>query len=267
MLLKLGFNSLIGILAKMRQPKGLIAMLHYGRCGSTVLGDLLNQHPEILWDSEIFDKMLRNKLFKDYWRSDPIRLLRIRMLLAGNQHYGFETKCHPLYDLRKSILNMSVTHYLETLKQLGYRNFIVLKRRNYLRQQVSIEVAWQNNQAWHQPAQAKATLKSIRLDVDKVWFGNQKPLLESFEERDQGYAELESLLARDRTLHLTYEDHILPDPVAGYRQVCEFIEVQPCEVTIKRSRTNPFSLKDIIQNFSEIEAHLQNTNYEWMLYD
>ena len=30
-------------------------MFHPGRCGSTVLGNLLNQHPSIEWDGEIYE--------------------------------------------------------------------------------------------------------------------------------------------------------------------------------------------------------------------
>lgn len=32
-------------------PRGL-ALVHWGRCGSTVLGFLLNQHPCVYWDGE-----------------------------------------------------------------------------------------------------------------------------------------------------------------------------------------------------------------------
>ena len=46
-------SILSGNFSKPKQSKN-IAMFHAGRSGSTVLGDLLNQNPQIFWDSEIF---------------------------------------------------------------------------------------------------------------------------------------------------------------------------------------------------------------------
>lgn len=251
------------------QPSlGQVAMLHYGRCGSSVLCDLLGQHSDIFWDAEVFERMFRKQLREARFIRDPMLLLRLRMALAGNRYYGFETKCHSAYHLSAPVLNTSSASYIASLKQMGYGYFIILKRQNYLRQQVSEEVGRQKGGVWHQPTGATASLQQITIDVDCVRFGGYcVGLLDSFVERDRGYADLASLLAADRTLWLTYEDDILHDPVKGYRQTCEFIEITPREVTIERSRTNPFPLNDIIQNFGEVEAYLQNTNYEWMLYN
>ncbi|PJF28066.1 MAG: hypothetical protein CUN53_01670 [Phototrophicales bacterium] len=51
------YNNTVGRLTAGRRL-GIVAMLHLGRTGSTVLGDLLNQHPKILWDSEIYYRFL-----------------------------------------------------------------------------------------------------------------------------------------------------------------------------------------------------------------
>ncbi|MBE9062855.1 hypothetical protein [cf. Phormidesmis sp. LEGE 11477] len=250
------------------QPSlGQVAMLHYGRCGSSVLCDLLGQHPDIFWDAEVFERMFRKQLREARFIRDPMLLLRLRMALAGKRYYGFETKCHPAYHLSAPVLNTSSSSYIASLKQMGYGYFIILKRQNYLRQQVSEEVGRQKGGVWHQPAGAAALLQQVTIDIDCVRFGGYRvALLDSFIERDRRYAELASLLTAERTLWLTYEDHILPDPVKGYQQACEFVGITPREVTIECSRTNPFPLKDIIQNFAEVEAHLQNTDYEWMLH-
>ncbi len=44
--------TIVPIISK--ELKGCVAMFHVGRSGSTVLGDLLDQHPDIFWDSEIY---------------------------------------------------------------------------------------------------------------------------------------------------------------------------------------------------------------------
>ncbi|MEM8505227.1 MAG: hypothetical protein AAF716_18985 [Cyanobacteria bacterium P01_D01_bin.1] len=253
----------------MFQPSlGQVAMLHYGRCGSSVLCDLLRQHPRIFWDGEVFTRMFRKQIQGARFVHDPMLLLRLRMAFAAKRYYGFETKCHPAYDLSPPVLNTSISSYIASLKQMGYGDFIVLKRQNYLRQQISEEVGRQKGAVWHQPAGATASLHQITIDINCVRLGGYRvSLLEGFAERDHGYANIASSLATDRTLWLTYEDHILHDPVEGYQKSCEFLEVSPREVAIKRGRTNPFPLRDMIQNFAEVEAHLQDTDYEWMLYD
>ncbi|NEQ31905.1 MAG: hypothetical protein F6K04_13025 [Leptolyngbya sp. SIO4C5] len=165
-------------------------------------------------------------------------------------------------------MNTVPAQYISDLRQLGYRHFIGLKRQNYLRQYVSEKVGQQKGKVWHQPAGTQAQLEPITLDTDCVRFGYyQMPLLDSFAERDRGYAELEAILAGDRALWLTYEDDILNNPKQGYQRVCDFIGLPVHPVTIKRSRTNPFPLQKILRNFSEVEACLQGTPYEWMLYD
>ncbi|NEQ34055.1 MAG: hypothetical protein F6K04_24205 [Leptolyngbya sp. SIO4C5] len=101
-------NLLLETLEKIWQPRDRIAMLHYGRCGSTVLGDLLGQHPDIFWDSEVFERLYTQQLWESRWLKEPLSLLRLRVGLAWltrRQCYGFETKCHPAYHLRKAILN------------------------------------------------------------------------------------------------------------------------------------------------------------------
>ena len=253
----------------MFQPSlGQVAMLHHGRCGSSVLCDLLRQHPDIFWDGEVFTRMFRKQVPGARFIRDPMLLLRLRMALAGKRYYGFETKCHPAYDLSPPVLNTSIPSYIASLKQMGYSDFIILKRQNYLRQHISEEVSRQKGRIWHQPVGATASLHQITVDVNCVRLGGYRiALLDSFAERNRGYADLAPLLTSDRTLWLTYEDHILHDPVKGYRQACEFLEVTPREVTIERSRMNPFPVKDMIQNFAEVEAHLRDTDYEWMLYD
>jgi len=40
-----------------RIPKRKIAMLHLGRCGSTVLGNLLSQHAALYWGEEIYSSI------------------------------------------------------------------------------------------------------------------------------------------------------------------------------------------------------------------
>jgi hypothetical protein len=71
-------------------PSTRIAMIHHGRCGSQVLGDLLDQHSRICWEGELFEP-LSHKLPKR-----PMPHLRQHLRACRKAMFGFETKhYHP----------------------------------------------------------------------------------------------------------------------------------------------------------------------------
>ena len=76
--------------------------------------------------------------------------------------------------------------------------------------------------------------------------------------------EVETLLAGKNVLNLTYEDDIEQDPQKAYRSICEFVNMEATKASVNYNKTNPFPLKDIIENFAEVKAALHNTPYEWM---
>jgi hypothetical protein len=257
------FDQTIGWLPSHWQL-GSVAMLHVGRCGSTVVGNLLDQHPKIYWDGEVVfnEYVFNNCQLKPF---DTKTFFRQQMLVAGNRFYGFEVKVHPEQQL--AILHQTLPELVNELPELGVEQFIVLERKNYLRRIISAILGYQTKTR-HLNSKSKAKLTQTRLDLDKVAFGivyNPKPLINCLEEIDQTYRQLESLLEDKSSLWLTYEDDILPDPRIAYRKVCEFIQVEPMAVDILNQRTNPFPIREIVENYDELEAMLKGTKFEWML--
>lgn len=248
-----------------QRSRGRVAMLHYGRCGSTVLTELLGAHSLVHWDKEVFRRMFRKTCLEAHFLSDPFWLLRARMWQTGGSYYGFEIKCHEAYHLSPPVLDMSADRLISELIGLGYRRFVILKRRNYLRQQISEEVGRQNNE-WHRSAGARSRLHPITLNVEQVRFGGQTlPLLDSFAARDRGYADMKRLLQDQRVLRLTFEEDVKPDPRRGYRRMCSFLDIEPERPEIRKARTNPFSLRELLRNYDEVAAALRPTSYAWML--
>ena len=243
-----------------------IVMFHLGRCGSTVLGNLLNQHLNIFWDSEIYEKIGRRSLPELYITSNPFKLIRMRMLWAG-RYYGFETKLMQKQNIIYNPIGMSLPEFVDRLKKMGFDHFIILNRRNYLRQVVSGAIGFKNK-LWHQPYIQKPFMTRIYLDVNNVPFGhNYKPLFARFDEFDATYKLLNHVLTNQRVLRLNYEDDVLQDPVKAYRRVCSFLGIDCKKVSTRLRKMNPFDLSDIITNFGDIEIALRGTSYEWMLYD
>ncbi|MGF1497365.1 MAG: hypothetical protein ACFB8W_11140 [Elainellaceae cyanobacterium] len=256
-------DQLMGLpLSPWRQ--GSIAMYHISRCGSTVLGNLLNQHPQVYWDGEVLFKK-REFDRHTYPRFNARAYLERQMVIAGNRFYGFEMKIHPNQLL--PVVHTNLPSFVQLLLDMGISHHICLKRQNYLRVILSKEIAKRTRQ-WHiQKDSPRPT--SIYLDTSSIPFGftgQPQPLLDCLEKMDQAYRELDASLAGHPVLSLTYEDDIAKNPKDAYERCCQFIGIEPAEVDVAIRRTNPFALADLIENFAEVERLLAPTPYDWMVY-
>jgi hypothetical protein len=249
-----------------RWRAGNVVMFHFGRCGSTVLGSMLDQHPKIWWDGEAFHRQWE----KQHFRLNPFDLsafLRQQMRVAGRHYYGFEMKIHPEQEF--VLVNTEIGTVLDQLRELGFSHFIVLERKNYLRRMLSQILGEQSDQR-HLRIGTAVTQITTRLDLDSVSFGvvaNSKPLLRCFEEIAESYKTIKALLVNERALELSYEDDILASgPQRAYEKICRFLGVSEVEVRVEYGRTNPFPIREMVDNFDELEDALAGTKYEWMLY-
>ncbi|MBT8448001.1 MAG: hypothetical protein HKO62_13035 [Gammaproteobacteria bacterium] len=266
---QLGMRALAPL--QMRRRQANVVMFHVGRSGSTVLGDLIGQHPGVYWDGEIYEHRVfqpyeQNNGTIEYGRTalsyDPVPLLRARMREAGSRIYGFEAKFFHLdytaYDLDA---------FLATLRSLGFKHFIVLERRNLLRK-IASSVAAHERSEFHIKASANAGVNRIHLPVDAVRIDrNCKPLREFLAGYTRDLARLERSLSADSMLKLTYEEDIASDPAAAYRRVCDFLDLTPVATEVRLAKTNPYPLADMLENFDEVSAALRDTEFAWMLDD
>jgi Sulfotransferase domain len=230
---------------------GNIIMFHMGRCGSSVLGDLLNQHSKVYWDGEIYCQYIRN------WRKqrqetpnistvnlkpEALQLLKDRMIMAGSNFYGCE---------------------------VNFNKFIVLIRRNFLRSIISNRVMHETPvKQTHIRSEDKTQIKKVVIDVNSIGYnGYKKNLYEHLEEHESNYKNLSILLANKQVLQLSYEDHISENPKSSYHEVCHFLDIKPKDNFVRLRKTNPFKISEMIINFGEVEKYLCETQFEWMLYD
>lgn len=236
-------------------------MLHVGRCGSTVVARMLDEHPDITWDGEIFEPSHRAELNEsdDLAPADLIARRRTR----APHHYGFETKYLASHHL--GALGMSLPDYLAMLQHLGFDRFVALHRTNYLRRIVSGAVGRRAG-TWHRSKPGVGEPVVITLDPQRVPFGGEQALLDVFAELSAGEEALHRLLP-DNALWLTYEDDIAGDPVVAYRRVCDLLGVKPAPAAPQLFPTNPFPLAEMLANYDEIADLLASTPYEWMLVD
>ena len=240
-------------------------MLHAGRTGSTVLADLLAQHPELHWDGELLlERRLNNYAGKLPLRrllfGDPIRAVQWRMALATEPNFGFELMPHHLEPFARELPS-----FVNSLRQLGYRHAIVLERRNRLRIIVSYRVAMRREK-WHRrDPQQQAELTRVQVPLEDT-LGYGMSLLEYLEYYDRFYEDVEGNLGDMSTLRLTYEQHIAPDgPQQAYEECLRFLDLPDHPVSVRYKKVNPYRLGKQIRNLDEVEDLLRGTKYEWML--
>ena len=274
-------------------------MLHNGRCGSTVVGDLLAQNPNIYWASELYEPIIAKwkeetkqefaYLTKETIVKNPIAILKNSISETTKPYYGVVFK-----PFHFTISGSSATEFLNQSFLLNFTYFILIRRKNRLRIIVSDKVARKKN-AWHFYGEdiaklekihlplnqhkplVKKILETIRLPLNqhkllvkrilekiRLLLNKPEPLVERIENLEIQMQEVETLLAGKNVLNLTYEDDIEQDPQRAYRSICEFVDMEATKASVNLSKTNPFPLKDMIENFAEVKAALHNTPYEWM---
>jgi LPS sulfotransferase NodH len=247
---------------------GNVVIFHVGRSGSTVLTDLLGQHPKIFWDGEPYERLFKQR--EEGGRgagappadSDPFALLRNRMGATRKEFYGFSVK---FFHLR--LLGLGLPVFVQRLGELGYTHYVVLERRNYLRKIVSSLVAHRRSQ-FHRRPWEEAVLTPVEVDVERVRIDRDcRPLLTYLREYREGFEELDSLLEGRNVLRLVYEDDLADDPLVGYRRVCEVLGVPEGRARVRYGKTNPFPLSELVSNFDAVEGALRETPFAWMLYE
>lgn len=251
-------------------PGSHVVMFHIGRCGSTVLGNLLGAHPRIAWASELYAPIFMR------WRQqaggvervgrvpvDPLVLLRANLLRANRPIYGLEVKP---FHLR--LLGCPQKRFIEQTAALGFGRYVLLDRENRLRKVVSSVIAHGQPTRHHLPAGQEAPLNPVRIDPACVRIDFAAcSLLELLEGYEADMAHLAALLGDDpaRVLRLSYEADIEQDPRVAYERVCAFLGVTPGPEPPNLAKTNPFPLRELIENDDEVAAALAGTPYAWML--
>lgn len=246
---------------------GNVCMFHMGRTGSSVLADLLDRHPDVHWDGELYypclageDRRTGRLVTQEMdFRFDPIAEVRRAKRFAGWHWYGFEVKPYHLiwtsYDM---------PGYIQALRELGFGSFIVLQRRNRLRKLVSSAVAHARGQFVYETDDEPERVR-VRLGVEEIGFGRlaRNGLIEMLEVYDRNFGALERVLPN--ALHLSYEEHVEPDPRIAYRAVCEYLDIPAVPVPVRHRKATPYTLEEVLENYQEVREALTGTPYEWML--
>lgn len=245
-----------------RQSK--VAMLHTGRCGSTVVGSLLNQHPNFYWSGEPFEKLMG---------SGPLSDSRIRDVIKEREQdriskiYSFATKYPDGMHLSDACIGKTIPEYIHFLTELDYKKFILITRKNHLKRVISI-LNGRKTGEWH-TQKSKVTASTVEVPINNFDWGNEQvgSLTDYFDIMDREILIIKDCIGGKPLLHLEYESDIEEEPLKAYRKICEFTEIGPNNPVVKLKKTNPFIIKDLISNYEDVKAYLQYTPYAWMIHE
>ena len=236
---------------------------HFGRCGSTLLGDMLDGHPNIEWRGELFHPLIKKPEELD-WIKSPFDLLTHPLAKTNSRLFGFETK---FQHLGRKGLDLELGEFLQRLAEFGFGKFILLKRNNYLRQAISVARGKLAGQWHYSSEQPNPQFAPLKLDVNSIILsGRNREILECFEFMNQTYEAAQTALeARLPTLQLEYENDLEEDPDSGFQKTIQFLDLPYAnsQVTVRKLGGQP--IEHMLTNFSEVQDRLAGTQFEWML--
>jgi len=242
-------NKYINLLKfKIPYPENKFVMYTRGRTGSTVLTDLINCHPRIFCDAEIFNLLYSKSVVKFpylYINSCSKRASKYK-----KQVYGFKVKISQL------VIEHKYSQYeklLEKLYTTGWK-FIYLKRKNFLRQQLSNYVAADTN-IYHIKKGEEKNPAKVKVDCDDLLKGIMQG--EEIERTE------ESNLKNIPHLTLEYETDIVDNSKHQETadKVFRYLGAESVKVTTDLKRIVPDNLEDTILNYEEVYLSLKDTEY------
>lgn len=243
-----------GHLLRPSQVRRRFVVLMHPRSGSTLLNSLLNSHPQMYCEGEIFGSATRFIL--------PTSYLEARSIKAQKPVYGCKMTT---WQLRTKQKLKDSRRFMHDLHRRGWK-VVYLKRHNILRQALSIMVLEHRKALGHQKAYrydpSQGPLELAKLHVDP------EDLLRRLQSRESELAEARLLLHTVPHLPLVYEEDLL-EPETHQRtanKLFDYLELPRVTVKTRLAKIGKDNLADTIGNHDEVAAALAHTRYAPMLH-
>lgn len=214
-------------------------VLARSRTGSNLLNSYLNSHPNVAADGEIFG-----------WLSGrtPQGILNSAY---GKQPRHISAKGFKIFYYHPEDGGNEIWHKLLAMPNLCV---IHLKRRNILRTLVSRKIAgmqgvWQDTGKNNQKRGANGP---VSFTAEELSDGFQRT--RAWEQAG------DEMFADHPLLSLDYED-LVSDPGTTFRQVTDFLSLDPMTQETQNRRQNPQSIRELIANYEGLKSEFANTQW------
>lgn len=253
-------------------PKTQFVIISHLRSGTHLLRTLLESHPQIACQSEVFNSDNPNLPYPlsidtqdilDQWvyRDFPDQVSCVGFVLQAYHPFGL--KAFP--GIRENPHWADIWTHLHDSPDV---RIIHLRRNNSLRRHLSHRLARRTRQ-WHhwdekrvdsishlQPLQAGSATQqqkpALRLDADR--------LLVDFEEVEQLHEQVERRFAGNRYYSLSYES-LCKHPETSCAQLLQFLSVQniPLSAAVKKLEDRPLAAS--ISNFEQLKTQFKGSRW------
>lgn len=238
---------------KRQHQKKFIIFAHY-RSGSTLLSSLINSHPEVLCEREIFLPFMYLYFKKVFF---PNLYINSRLVDCKEKNYGFI--------LRLSQLNHILTKYhgephkfIKNLYKNGWK-IIYLKRENYLKQAISNRIQLRRGQA-HDTKEKPMHKKIVNISTQK--------LMKDIEFMEDYSIKEDQIIDQFEHLKIIYERDLLDSK--NHQKTCDkifdYLGLDGTSVSSNFRKVSSDNLADYIENFDEVAEFLKGTKHEEYLY-
>ena len=219
-----------------------------GRSGSTVLTDLLNSHPQMYCDYEIFDINNTGTMVK--YPKMFVESSSKRASMNSKPVYGFKVKIEQLRDEHK------FENYTELIKSLngdGWK-IIYLYRTNIFKHTLSGIISNQTK-VFHVRNKENFEHEKIKIDCDFLL-----GVMNYFE--NLGVLEEKSLESVP-FLRINYEEELLENSSHQKTsdKIFDFLGIKSHPVSTKLKKIIPVDLKKIILNYDEVYEFIGKTKF------
>lgn len=224
-----------------------------GRSGSSLLMDLLGNHPNILTFGEIFGTH-EGSLFSSQVANTPNRdTSYVINHIFSNQNstidaIGFKLLYHQGHPkFHSKFKNDVVWKNLKSMNDLGV---IHLWREDYLGVIRSLEVA-KNKNDWD----SKSPTINISVNIDPQF------CLDVWKYLDWGYTYVRELFSKRHFLEITYED-LKDNQENTLDKILDFLGTNRMKLSTSLKKQNTTPLNEGIENYGELKCYFKNTKWE-----
>jgi len=226
------------------EPQQMFIIFCHGRSGSELLRTLLNSHPDIYCDAEIY--LHRKALL-------PWRYLVNRSKIYGKAYYGHKAKLGQLENQCPD--NNKIREvYLSRVK------IIYLRRRNFLRQAISAQIGLQRK-IWHDT--------QINPLAGQKFIINTTNLINGIKNIEKYRKKEKEILTGLDYLSVFYEEDLLhqENHQKTMNRIFDYLGVNTVSVMTPYVKTIPENLENIIGNYLEVIEAVKNSEYAHFLND